>query len=92
VTQQYIVGELSSLLAALEPANEMHLEAAVGHLRHEVEFASLARLPRLARDALDLMDMFCWSALERGDTDAFYRHVRAADALRDFAVASGLVP
>jgi hypothetical protein len=92
LTQQYIAGELSSLLAALEPANEEHLEAAVGHLRHEVEFGPLARLPQLARDALDLTDVICWSELKRGDTDAFYRHARAADALRDFAVASGLVP
>jgi hypothetical protein len=92
LTQQYIVGELSSLLAALEPASEERFEAAVGKLRHEVEFSPLAMLPQLAQDALDLTDAICWSALEQGDADAFYRSVRTAGALREFAVASGLVP
>jgi hypothetical protein len=92
VTQQYIVGELSSLLAVLESATEEFLGAAVASLRYEVEFSPLGMFPRLAQKALDLTDLICWSALEQGDTDAFRRSAQAADALREFAVAAGLLP
>ena len=92
LTQQYIVGELSSLLAGLEPAREESLRDAVGSLRYQVECSSPSMLPQLAEEALDLTDLICRSALEKGDADAFCRSVAAATALRDFAVAAGLLP
>jgi hypothetical protein len=52
MTQQYIVGEFSSLLAGLQPAPDEVLGDAVGNLRREVEFGPLPMLPRLAREAL----------------------------------------
>ena len=57
MTQQYIVGEFSSLLAGLQPAPDEVLGDAVGNLRHEVEFGPLPMLPRLAQEALNLTDM-----------------------------------
>lgn len=92
MTQQYIVGELSSLLARLEPAQEEYLRDALGSLRYLVECSPLFMLPKLAQDAFELTDMMCRSALEYGDADAFCRSVAAAAELRDFAVAAGLLP
>lgn len=92
LTQQYIVGELSSLLAALEPAQEEYLRNALGSLRYQVECSPFFMLPKLAHDALDLTDLMCRSALEYGDAEGFRRSVAAAAALRDFAVAAGLLP
>ena len=92
LTQQYIVGELSSLLAGLEPAQEEYLREALGNLRYQVECSPLFMLPKLAQDALDLTDLICRSALEHGDADAYRRSAAATAALRDFAVAAGLLP
>jgi hypothetical protein len=92
MTQQYIVGEFSSLLAALSPAPGEPLGDAVGSLRHEVEFGSWPMLPQLAQEALNLADAICLAALEQGDADGFCRCASTAVALRDFAVGAGLLP
>jgi hypothetical protein len=92
VTQQYIVGEFSSLLAGLQPAPVTLLGDAVSNLRHEVEFSPLPMLPRLAQEALDLTDTICLAALEQGDADGFCRCVGVAIALREFAVGASLLP
>ena len=92
MTQQYIVGEFSSLLAGLQPAPDEVLGDAVGNLRHEVEFGPLPMLPRLAQEALNLTDMICRAALEHGDAEGFCRYLGAAVALRDFTVDAGLLP
>jgi hypothetical protein len=91
LTQPYIAGELSVLLAGLQPATD-DLRVAVGNFRHEVEFSPLDGLPELAQDALDLTDLLCRAALEQGDADGFCRYAATATALRDFAVDAGLVP
>jgi hypothetical protein len=92
MTQQYLVGELSSLLAGLQPAPGERLGDAVGRLRHEVEFSPLSLLPQLAEEAIDLTDLICQAALEQGDADGFCRCVGTAIALRDFTVGAGLLP
>jgi len=92
MTQQYIVGEFSVLLAGLYPAPEELLGGAVGDLRREVEFSPLSMLPPLVHEALDLTDKICWAALERGDAAGFCRYVRTAVALWDFGVGAGLLP
>ena len=90
MTQQYIVGEFSSLLAGLEPARGELLGDAVRNLRHEVEFSPLRTLPRLAQEAVGLADMICRAALEQRDADGFCRYLGTAIALRDFTVGAGL--
>jgi hypothetical protein len=92
MTQQYLVGELSSLLASLQPTADEVLADAVGELRHEVEFSPPQMLPRLARKALNLTDLVCQEALEQGDADGFCRSVATAIALRDFAAGAGFLP
>jgi hypothetical protein len=92
MTQQYLVGELSSLLAGLQPTPGALLDDAVGNLRHEVEFSPPRMLPRLAQKALDLTDVVCRAALEQGDADRFCRSVGTAIALHDFTVGAGLLP
>jgi hypothetical protein len=92
MTQQYIVGEFSSLLAGLQPAPGKLLDDAVRNLRHEVESVELPIPPRLAQEALNLADMTCRAALELGDADAFCRYLGTAIALRDFTVDALLLP
>jgi hypothetical protein len=90
MTQQYIVGEFSSLLARLELVAGEPLSEAVTELRHEVELSPVQRLPRLVEYAFELADAVCWEALEHGDPVGFCRNVVAEAALRDFTVAAGL--
>ncbi len=92
MTQQYLVGELSSLLAGLQPTPSESLGNAVDKLRHEVESSPPRMLPSLAQQALDLTDIVCRVALEQGDADGFCRSVGTAIALRDFTVGAGLLP
>jgi len=91
MTQQYIAGEFSSLLAELEPAPSASLASAVYDLRREVELRPLPVLPRLAREAMSLTDTFCWVALERGDVGGFCHYVGSAAALREFADSANLL-
>ncbi len=91
MTQQYLVGEFSSLLAELQPAPG-EWPAAVDELRREVERSALSGLPRLACEAMDLTDMICWAALERGDASGFCSCAATAVALRDFTANAGLLP
>ena len=92
MTQQYIVGEFSSLLARLQPTPVALLDDAVSDLRHEVEYSPLPMLPRLAEEALDLTDTICLAALDQGDAEGFCGCVGAAIALREFAVGASLLP
>ncbi len=90
MTQQYIVGEFSSLLADLQPAS-VELASAVGNLRREVEIGPWAELPWLAQKALTLADMICWVALEQGDASGFRRYADTAAALRVFTASANLL-
>lgn len=91
MTQQYIVGEFSLLLAGLQPVPGELFGEAVGNLRHEVESGPLPMLPRLAREAMTLTDMICWVALERGDVSGFRRYADAAVALRELTANANLL-
>jgi hypothetical protein len=92
MTQQYLIGQFSALLEELQPAPGDWLAGAVRDLRREVESSSVQTLPRLAHQALDLTDVICWAALERGDCSGFGRYAKAAAALGDFTDSAGLVP
>jgi hypothetical protein len=84
VTQQYIVGEFSSLLADLQPSPGRCRDA-VADLRREVESSPLHELPLLAHQALSLTDVICWAALEDGNVTGFCRYAATARALGEFA-------
>jgi hypothetical protein len=91
MTQQYIVGELSSLLAELRPAPSESLTNALDDLRRKVEVDPPARLPRLAREAMDLTDAICWAALEAGDPGSFRRYADGAAMLQEFTLSAKLL-
>jgi hypothetical protein len=91
MTQQYLIGQFSSLLGDLPPVPAEWL-VAVHDLRREVESSPLPMLPRLGREAMGLTDRICWAALEQGDVDGFWRYAETAAALREFIVNAGLLP
>jgi hypothetical protein len=91
VTQQYIIGEFSALLAGLEPTAEERLGEVIGNLRREVEVSPLPLLPHLARQALSITDKVCWLALDQGDVRSFCGYAERASALREFAVTANLL-
>jgi hypothetical protein len=91
VTQQYIVGEFSSLVGELErTAGE--LRRAVSRLRRQIEASPTSELPKLARAALSLTDLVCLRALEEGDVAVFRHSAETAEALREFTVGANLLP
>jgi hypothetical protein len=90
MTQQYIVGQFSLLLAELQPTPR-EWAAAVDDMRRRVERTPPRMLHELAPEAMDLADVICWAALERGDVSAFCRYAKTAGALREFTAAAGLL-
>jgi hypothetical protein len=90
VTQQYLIGQFSELLDGLQPPAGERLADAVRELRREVECCPVWMLSRLAHEAIELSDIICWDALERGDDDGFGRYSTAAMALGDFTDGAGL--
>ncbi len=90
MTQQYIAGEFSSLLAELRPAPSEPLATALDDLRQAVEAGPLGCLPRLAREAITLTDVICWAALEAGDPGSFHRYADGAAMLQEFTSSANL--
>jgi hypothetical protein len=91
MTQQYIAGELSSLVAELGLAVGK-FGGAVSSLRQEIEMSLPCRLPPLAGEALDLANRLCWVALEEGDVASFRRRAQTTAALCEFATSANLLP
>jgi hypothetical protein len=91
MTQQYILGQFSVLLAEMEPV-PCEWQATVRDLRRKVETSPLPMLPRLAGEAMAVIDRVCWVALEEGDAAGFRRSAETGASLRDFTANAGLVP
>jgi len=91
MTQHYLIGEFSQLLAGLQPAPNELLEIATRDLRCDVEFGPLRALPDLAREAVALADLICAAALEAGDASLFSHYVASASALEEFLVSANLL-
>ncbi len=76
MTQQYLAGELSLLLARLQAtATDRPLTA----------------LTSVVVRALALTDRLCWGSLQRGDTAAFTCQAAACAELREFGLCAGLL-
>jgi len=92
VTQQYLAGELSLLLARLQlgAANQASGCAFAG-LRAKAETSPVTALGSVATQALRLSDLSCWDSVSRGDTAAFRRQAEASAALYEFGVCAGLL-
>ena len=71
MTQQYLAGELSLLLARLQAvATNQTSVRDVARLRREAETRPLAALASVVVRALELTDGLCGDSLERGETSA----------------------
>jgi hypothetical protein len=92
MTQQYIIGELSVLLARLQAVAADEASAgAVARLRHAAEVSPSWALPGVEARALELTDGLCWASLTRGDRTAFDQQAVVAAQLLEFGVCAGLV-
>lgn len=92
MTQQYLAGELSLLLAQLQAiAADAAGVRDVARLRQEAETRPPMALPSVAVRALELADSVCWDSLTRGDTAAFVRQAATCAELWEFAVCAGLL-
>jgi hypothetical protein len=91
MTQQYLSGELSLLLAELQAVStDTALVPDLGRLRQEAETMPLTTLPLVAVRALELADSVCWDSLTRGDTTAFVRQAVLCAELWQFGVCADL--
>jgi len=91
MTQQYIVGELSSLIGELQEVGGGLLVYVLRDLRSRVEHSAVASLSPLISETVAAADTICWISLERGDLVAFSRQTATAAALHEFAVSAGLL-
>ncbi len=97
MTQQYIAGELSVLLARLQAiaSGDAQGEACAGEvarLRRAAETSPLCALADVEARALELADGLCWARLARGEAAIFDRLATVGAQLREFGVCSGLLP
>jgi hypothetical protein len=92
MTRQYLVGELSLLLARLQAvATDQASARDVAYLRRGAETGALTELASAAVRALELADRLCWDSLTRGDTAAFSRQASIGTELWEFGVCSRLL-
>jgi hypothetical protein len=92
MTQNYLAGELSVLLARLQAvATDQASVRDLVRLRREAETGPLTALTLVMARALDLTDGLCWDSLQRGDTEAFSRQAWVGTELREFGVCAGLL-
>jgi hypothetical protein len=92
MTQQYLAGELSSLLGELQTVATNAASARdLARLRHEAETWPLPALPSVAVRALVLTDDLCWDSLTRADAASFARQAALGAELHEFGVCAGLL-
>jgi hypothetical protein len=92
MTQQYIAGELSLLLGALQAATTHAASAVeVAHLRRRAETGPRSALASVVVRALEVADGECWDSLTRGDAAAFMRQTAVCAELWAFGVCAGLL-
>lgn len=89
MTQQYLAGELSLLLAQLQA---VVMGTAWAHdiagLRQDAETMPLMTLHDVTVRALELADCMCWDSLTHGDTAAFVRQAAISAELWQFGVCA----
>lgn len=92
MTQQYIAGELSLLMAQLQAvATSQGSAGAAEHLRERAETLPVPALSHVVVRALGLTDAMCWESLTRGDNAAFERQAAVSAEIFTFAVCGGLI-
>jgi len=92
MTQQYLAGELSSLLGELQTVTTNGISArGLARLRYEAETWPLRALSSVAVRALVLTDDLCWDSLARADAATFARQAALGAELHEFGVCAGLL-
>lgn len=92
MTQQYLVGETSVLLAQIQaPGADPLAMRELARLRHEAETGAVSGLGAVALRALELTDGMCLESLRRGDVPAFLRQCASGAELRDFCLCARLL-
>jgi hypothetical protein len=92
MTQQYLAGELSVLLAGLQSVvGDQATVRDLGLLRREAETRPVTALGPIVAQALTLMDTVCLASLTNGDLAAFHRQCVTAAELYQFGVCAGLL-
>jgi hypothetical protein len=92
MTQQYLAGEFSVLLARLQAvATNPAVLRDVAQLRRGAETGPVTALPSMVVQALVLTDRLCWDSLEQGDTMAFTCQAAISAELRDFGICARLL-
>ncbi|GAA3784675.1 hypothetical protein GCM10022403_019190 [Streptomyces coacervatus] len=92
LTQQYLVGETSVLLAQLQASGaDPGVVRELARLRREAETGPVSRLGVVALRALELTDELCRESLRRGDVPAFVRQCACGADLREFCVCARLL-
>lgn len=92
MTQQYLAGEMSLLLAQLravsaDPTFAGQLES----LRGEAENRPVTALRSVAVRAIRLTDVLCWDSVGRGDVASFDRQAAASAELYEFGLCAGFL-
>jgi hypothetical protein len=92
MTDQYLAGELSLLLARVPmvATDQASSEAAV-RLRHLAETVPIADLGGIVVRGVALTNSLCWESLERGDAAAFARQAELGAELREFGASARLL-
>jgi hypothetical protein len=91
MTTQYLIGDLSVLLARLQAEDGDQLGAPTVSLRHRLETLLPDELAPVVIRALAVVDRMCWKSLTRGDTDAFVRQAAIGADLAEFGECAGLL-
>jgi hypothetical protein len=89
MTQQYLAGELSILLAQSHAAaGNQESAREIARLRQRAETVPIAELPSVVARALQLTDSACWESLSAGDITAFTYQTAIGALLREFGICS----
>jgi hypothetical protein len=92
VTQQYLAGELSMLLARLQAVVPSLASAGdIAQLRRAAETLPAGALAPVTARALEIADGLCWDSLIVGDVGSFSRFAAVGADLREFGVCSGML-
>ncbi|MCX5604804.1 hypothetical protein OOK29_42425 [Streptomyces phaeochromogenes] len=92
MTQQYLVGETSVLLAQLQASGaDPMVVRELARLRREAESGPVSRLGSVALRALELTDELCRDSLRQGDVHAFVSQCACGADLREFCVCARLL-
>jgi hypothetical protein len=91
MTEQYVVGELSVLLAALQAVAGSDSAGQIARLRREAESRPPWDLTDIEMRALALADGLCWASLARGNPSMFERQATVGSQLLEFGMCAGLL-